>query len=197
MKTDPTFWILARSSGILAYVLLTASVLAGLVLKSRPFGARLKPATIADLHRFLAMLGLGAVAIHGVALLLDTAVPMPILGLVVPGFSSYRPLWTGLGVVAAELTVLVYASFSVRRVIGTKNWRRLHWGTYGIFAAATVHGIAAGTDTGRPWTLALYAGAVASVAAATAWRIVVPPLSPSKPKHPNERKAKRWPVTES
>ena len=61
MKNDPTFWILARSSGLLAYALLTSSVLAGLVLKARPFGAALKAATVADIHRFLAMLGLGAV----------------------------------------------------------------------------------------------------------------------------------------
>lgn len=182
MKTDPTFWILARSSGLLAYALLTASVLAGLVLKSRPFGRRLKPASVTDLHRFLAFLGLGAVALHGLALALDKAVPMPVLGLLVPGFASYRPLWTGLGVAAAELMILVYASFSLRRFIGAKRWRRLHWATYGIFGAATVHGIAAGSDTGKPWVLALYLGAIGSVAAATAWRALVPPTVPERKK---------------
>jgi hypothetical protein len=55
MKSDLTFWILARTSGLVAYALLTASVLAGLVLKSRPFSA-LKPALVTDLHRFLALL---------------------------------------------------------------------------------------------------------------------------------------------
>ena len=33
MRSDPTFWILARASGLLAYGLLTSSVLAGIVLK--------------------------------------------------------------------------------------------------------------------------------------------------------------------
>ena len=59
---DPTFWILARASGLTAYFLLTLSVLAGLVLKSRPFGRALSAAAVTDTHRFLATLGLGAVA---------------------------------------------------------------------------------------------------------------------------------------
>lgn len=174
MRHDPTFWLLARASGLTAYVMLTLSVLAGLVLKSRPFSA-LKPAAVTDLHRLLAMLGLGALAGHAVALVLDTTVHVSVAGLFVPGLVSYRPVWTSFGILAAELMVIVYASFSLRKRIGTKNWRRLHWATYGIFGAATVHGIAAGTDTTRPWAFGLYAGAVAAVAAATTWRIVVPP----------------------
>ena len=92
---------------------------------------------------------------------------------------GYRPLATSLGVLAAELMVIVYASFSLRKRIGVRNWRRLHWATYGIFAAATAHGLAAGTDTSRPWAFALYLGAVGAVAAATAWRAVV--VAPGNP----------------
>ena len=68
MSSDPTFWIEARASGMLAFSLLTVSVIAGLVLKSRPFGTALKPATVTDTHRFLALLCLGATGIHGLAL---------------------------------------------------------------------------------------------------------------------------------
>ena len=175
MRHDPTFWLLARASGLTAYVMLTLSVLAGLVIKSRPFRV-LKPAAVTDLHRILAMLGLGALAGHAAALVLDTTVQVSIAGLFIPGLVSYRPVWTSFGILAAELMVLVYASFSVRKRIGTKNWRRLHWATYGLFGLATVHGLAAGTDSSRPWAFGLYAVAVAAVASATAWRILVPPV---------------------
>jgi sulfoxide reductase heme-binding subunit YedZ len=175
MKGDPTFWILARSSGLIAYALLTASVLAGLVLKARPFGAALRPASVTDLHRFLALLGLGALSVHGLALVLDRTVPISIVDLLVPGLAPYRPLWTGLGVLAAELMLVVYASFSVRRRIGARNWRRLHWFTYLIFVLATLHGLAAGTDSGTTWALALYGAATGAVLAATAWRALTPP----------------------
>ncbi|MGZ8687678.1 MAG: ferric reductase-like transmembrane domain-containing protein [Gaiellaceae bacterium] len=184
MRHDPTFWLLARAGGLTAYVLLTLSVLAGLVLKSRPFRS-LKPAAVTDLHRLLALLGLGALAGHAVALVLDTTVHVSVAGLFVPGLVSYRPVWTSLGILAAELMIIVYASFSLRKRIGTKNWRRLHWATYAIFGAATVHGIGAGTDTREPWVLGLYVGAVAAVAAATTWRVLVPP-TPARARRPTK-----------
>lgn len=181
MKSDPTFWILARATGFTAYVLLTCSVLAGLVVKSRPFGTALRPATAVDLHRTLAFLSLGALALHGLALVLDHTVEIGLGALLVPGLAPYRPLWTGLGVVAGELMLLVYASFSLRRRIGQKNWRRLHWTTYATFAAATAHGLLAGSDSAQPWALGLYLGAVGAVVAATAWRALVPVRPPARP----------------
>jgi sulfoxide reductase heme-binding subunit YedZ len=172
---DPTFWIVARASGLLAFTLLTASVLAGLVLKSRPFGRAVKPSAITDLHRFLALLGLGAIALHGSALVLDETVSISPAGLLVPGLVPYRPVWTALGVIAFETMLVVYASFSLRRRIGAKAWRRLHWLTYAVFGLALAHGLAAGTDSTQVWVLVLYGAATGAVLAATAWRVLVPP----------------------
>ena len=179
MKHDPTFWILARASGFAAYVLLTFSVLAGLVVKSRPFGMALKPATATDLHRTLALLSVGALVLHCLTLVLDATIEIGLGALLVPGLSPYRPVWTALGVLAAELMILVYASFSLRRRIGQKNWRRLHYTTFAIFAGATVHGLMAGTDSGASWALSLYLGAVGAVLFATVWRVLVPPARPT------------------
>ena len=74
--------------------------------------------------------------------------------------------------------MLIIASFSLRRFIGARNWRRLHWATYATFVLATAHGLFAGTDSGRPWATALYAGAIGAVVAATIWRALVPPARP-------------------
>jgi DMSO/TMAO reductase YedYZ heme-binding membrane subunit len=179
MKTDPTFWLLARASGLTAYALLTSSVLAGLVLKSKPFGRALKPAPTMDVHRFLALLGLGMLVLHGATIVLDRTLHMPLTGLVVPGASPYRPAAVAAGVVAAELMVLVYVSFFLRRWIGARNWRRLHWATYLLFLLATVHGFASGTDSTQPWAHDLYLGAVGAVAFATAWRALGRPTRPA------------------
>jgi sulfoxide reductase heme-binding subunit YedZ len=170
MKTDPTFWLLARSSGLTAYVLLTGSVLAGLTVKSRALGRAVKAASVVDVHRFLALLGLGMVALHAVAIALDQTLRMPVAGLVVPGLSPYRPAAVAWGALAAELAALIVVSFSVRRRIGMRNWRRLHWATYLVFILATVHGLTAGTDSSQPWALDLYLGAVGAVTFATAYR---------------------------
>ena len=179
MKSDPTFWLLARASGLTAYGLLTASVLAGLVLKARPLGRAIKPASAMDVHRFLALLGLGMLALHGATLMLDGTLRMPLAGLLVPGASPYRPAAVAVGVVGAELMALVYLSFRVRRRIGARNWRRLHWATYLVFLLATVHGVASGTDSAQPWARDLYLGAVGAVAFATAWRALGRPTRPA------------------
>jgi sulfoxide reductase heme-binding subunit YedZ len=172
MTHDPTFWLLARAGGLAAYVLLTMSVLAGLVVKSRPFGRALRAATATDLHRTLALLGLGFLALHGVALVLDSTVHISPAALLVPGLSPYRPVAVAVGVLAAELMLLVYVSFGLRKRIGMRAWRRLHWATYAVFAGATTHGLAAGSDSSRPWALGLYLGAVGAVALASAWRFL-------------------------
>ncbi|MGH3143881.1 MAG: hypothetical protein ACRDO9_12245, partial [Gaiellales bacterium] len=70
----------------------------------------------------------------------------------------------------------VYASFSLRRRNGTKNWRRLHWTTYAIFGGATVHGVTAGTDTAHPWAVAVYLAALGAVTFGIAWRALAPPI---------------------
>ncbi len=179
MTHDPTFWLLARASGLTAYVLVTASVLAGLVLKSRPFGQAVKPASVTDLHRFLALLGLGMLGMHGATLMLDRTVHMPLAGLLIPGGSPYRPAAVAVGVVGAELMLLIYVSFLLRPRIGARNWRRLHWATYLVFLLATVHGFASGTDSAQPWAHDLYLGAVGAVAFATAWRTLGRPIRPA------------------
>jgi sulfoxide reductase heme-binding subunit YedZ len=94
---------------------------------------------------------------------------MSVAALLVPGLSPYRPLATGVGVLSAELMLLIYVSFSLRRRIGVRNWRRLHYLTFAVFGAATVHGLAAGTDR---WAFGLYASAIAAVASLTAWRVI-------------------------
>jgi methionine sulfoxide reductase heme-binding subunit len=176
MKTDPTFWLLARASGLTAYVLLAAAVLAGLVLKSRPFGRALRAGAVTDVHRFLTFLALGTLGLHGVTLMLDRTLRMPAAGLVVPGLSPYRPTAVAFGVLACELAALVTLSFPLRRRIGFRAWRRLHWVTYLVFLLATAHGLAAGTDSSRPWAAGLYLGAVGAVAFGTAWRALGRPI---------------------
>jgi len=174
MHHDPTFWLMARASGVTAYVVLTLSVLAGLVVKSRPF-ARLRAATVTEIHKSLALTGLGAIALHGTSLVLDSTVKVSLAALAVPGLVAYRPLAVAAGVLAAWLFAAITASFWLRKRIGARAWRRLHWLTFGLFALATVHGIAAGTDTAQPWGRALYLGAVGAVTVATVWRALVPP----------------------
>ena len=176
MHHDPTFWLIARATGLLAVTLVTATACAGLVLRGRPL-PRLRPAAVTDVHRFLSLLALLAVAAHGVALVLDATVDVSPLALVVPGLVPYRPVATGVGVATAELMLIIHVSFRLRGRIGVRTWRRLHFGAYAAFAGAVAHGLLSGSDSGRPWARGGYLLMAAAVAGLTAWRATAAPRS--------------------
>jgi len=179
VRHDPTFWILARAAGLTAYVLLTASMLAGLTLKSRVLGRAVKPSAVTDVHRALALGGLGALVLHGVALVMDATVRVTPLARLGPGLVDYRTWWVGAGVIAGEVMALVTASFWARKRIGAKAWRSIHWLSYGAFLLASAHGLMAGSDSGHPWALGIYAAALGSVSLATGWRALA--ARPARP----------------
>jgi DMSO/TMAO reductase YedYZ heme-binding membrane subunit len=172
MTLDMLPWVISRATGFTAYLLLAGAMLAGLLVRTREGVGPLKGADAVALHRLFSLTALGLTAIHGTALLFDSTIDVAPWGLVVPGLIPYRPEWTGAGVLAAEAMALVHVSFSLRKKIGSKAWRRIHWLAYLVFAGATAHGLASGTDSGRTWALALYAGATTAVAALTGWRAV-------------------------
>ena len=183
MTAEMLPWVISRATGFVAFALISGAMVAGLLVRTRAAIGPLRGAGMVDLHRHLSLLGLAAIAVHGGSLLFDRTVDVSPLALVVPGLIPYRPLWTGIGVVAAELALIVHLSFRFRSRIGVKTWRRLHWATYAVFAGGAVHGIASGTDTGSTSAQMLYAGAVGAVAALTGWRAVTARRAPArKPK---------------
>jgi sulfoxide reductase heme-binding subunit YedZ len=175
VRGDPTLWLIARASGITTYGLIAASILAGLLLRSRTASGRLRPPVVADAHRTLAILALGALALHGAALALDGIAHISPAALVVPGLAPHARLAVALGVLAGDLMLVVAASSGLRRRIGFRAWRRLHWLTYAVFAAGSAHGIMAGTDSHRPVMFWFYSTTIAAVAGATAWRAMTAP----------------------
>jgi methionine sulfoxide reductase heme-binding subunit len=168
-KIAPSFWILSRAGGILAYVLLTSTVVVGVTNKSR-IVARFKPAVMIDLHRFLSLLTMGAVSVHLGMLLLDRNKPTTPFALIVPGLMTYRPLWTSFGVISLELMVLIHLSFRYRQKIGMSRWRRLHWATYLVYLGVTTHGLMSGSDSGQAWALGMYATSASLIVGLTAMR---------------------------
>ena len=183
---DPTFWMLARASGLLAYAALTAVDAArparqGAAVPLALTRHRHRPPSLrrADRtrrargprHRARARCGdadAGAGPRHTRAL----AVP--------PGLDVGRSHRRRADDPHHRLVPAAPLSSAPRR------WRRLHWATYATFALAAIHGIASGTDTSRPWVMAFYAGTIGAVAAATVWRALVPPPRrvPRRPRLP-------------
>jgi sulfoxide reductase heme-binding subunit YedZ len=162
-----TTWYLARSAGVVAYLLLTSSVLLGLLMAGKaPF--TWPRFAVEEVHRFLGVLAGVFIVLHGGSLLLDRVVPIGLGQELVPFTTSYRPLAVGLGTCAAETVAAVGVTNAMRRQLPHRVWRRLHYLTLPAWLLATVHCALAGTDAGEPWLAGLAAGSVAAVALA-AW----------------------------
>jgi sulfoxide reductase heme-binding subunit YedZ len=167
-------WYAERASGIVAYVLLTLLVVLGLTLSSRARSRSWPAFTIEDVHRFVGILAGVFIAVHVSVLAIDSFLPFSLTQILVPFTASYRPLATGLGTVAVELLLAVAVANALRRRIGNRTWRAVHYLGFAVWGTATAHGLLAGSDRRDAWLLAVYVTAVAAVLAGLLYRTVVP-----------------------
>ena len=162
MSSLPIAWLIARSSGLVAFGLLTLSVWFGLLMSTRLLGPkRMKP--LLAWHRTLVWTGLGMVGVHVTAVLLDPVLHFNALAALLPGAAPWRPGAIALGVVAGWLGLLLAASFRMRKWIGQKGWRRLHYASFAAFTLAVGHALLVGSDLkglGGPLLALLAAGPV-------------------------------------
>lgn len=150
-------WVWLRAAGIGAYVTLFLSVAWGLVSTTGVVTKRVSKASSNRFHASVATSGLALLAIHLVLLLVHDFVPFDLLDLLVPVRASYRPFGVALGIVSMYALVIVAVSSWMRSRMSTAIWRGIHLLAAPAFILALLHGVFAGTDTERPWMLALYA----------------------------------------
>jgi sulfoxide reductase heme-binding subunit YedZ len=146
---DHGWWLASRSAGIMAYLLLSASVVLGLA-KALRLAPRSTP-VLRLMHERIALIALGAVAAHGLLLLGDGWLRPGLGGVLVPFTMDYRPVWTGLGILAGYLTAGLSLTYYARRRVGARRWRAAHRLIPIAWAMAAVHVIGAGTDAGSLW----------------------------------------------
>jgi sulfoxide reductase heme-binding subunit YedZ len=173
---DYGWWLASRSAGVVAYLLLSAAVLCGLALALRMGPPKVRRALRAT-HERIALVALGATAAHGLLLLPDPWLRPGLTGVLVPFASSYRPAWTGVGVLAAYLAAGLSLSYYARRRLGARRWRDAHRLIPVAWAMAAVHVIGAGSDAGTLWLdvpIALTAGLIVALLTA---RLALPERS--------------------
>ncbi len=145
------WWLVSRASGIVALVLISLSVLMGLAMATRSVRRPAWRRALVRLHEHVALVALAAIAVHGAALLGDHWLKPGLRGITVPFAMSYRPQFTGLGIIAGYLAVLLGPSFYLRRRIGARRWRKLHRATAVVWLLSVVHTLGSGTDRSKLW----------------------------------------------
>lgn len=184
VTSSTPLWYLTRATGLVALVLLTASMALGLlssVRYQRPAWPRF---VTAGLHRNTSLLALAFTGIHIITTLADSYAPVRLQDVVIPFISAYRPLWLGLGAIAFDLMLALTVTSLLRTRMSYRTWHLVHWGSYLCWPVAVLHGLGTGSDTPVRWVLALTAACVALIAGLTAWRLAF-----GWPSHPAARVA--------
>jgi len=145
------WWLASRASGVVALVLVTFSVGIGLAMASKVMRGPGLSRKLMALHEHTALLGLIAIAVHGITLLGDSWLKPGVAGVTVPFVIDYKPFFTGLGIIGGYLAVLLGLSFYLRQRIGAKLWRKAHRATVAVWLLGLVHAIGAGSDTTAIW----------------------------------------------
>ncbi len=165
------WWYATRASGIVAWLLLTASVLWGVVLSTKAFPDQRRPAWLLDLHRWLGGLTVAFVALHITSLIADSYVSFGPADVAIPFVSNWKPLPVALGIVAAwGLLAVELTSLAMRR-LPKKVWRAVHLSSYLIFWLTTLHAAFAGSDTSQAMYQLTGAASIVAVAWATIYRL--------------------------
>ena len=167
----PWVWLVSRASGLGLLVVLSASVALGVATRIGAAPRTWSRFVVAELHRSLALFGVAFLVLHVVTAVIDPYVSIGWWATFVPFVSHFRSLAIGAGALAVDLFVAVLVTSVVRRRLGFRAWRAVHWLAYLAWPAALAHSVGAGSDLGIWWVAALVWGSVSAVALAVGVRL--------------------------
>jgi methionine sulfoxide reductase heme-binding subunit len=185
---SPVFWFISRAAGVVAYLLLWASTVWGILISSKAVKAHVPGPLAYTLHNVTAWVALGFSAVHAWSLLGDRVVSFSPVSILVPFASSYQPVWTGLGTLSLYAGLLVSLSFYVTKYIGHRAWRVIHMLSYLMFVAVTFHGVRLGTDSSTLVMQVVYVTAGSSVLFLTLFRVLSATMGSTAPKRVQARR---------
>ncbi|WP_027860474.1 ferric reductase-like transmembrane domain-containing protein [Marmoricola sp. URHB0036] len=169
---NEALWALGRGTGVVALVVFTLSIVLGILSRSGRPVAGLGRFGLNEVHRTAALTGVGLIAVHVGSLFLDPYAQLHLVDAVVPFLGSFRPLWQGLGTLAVDLLAVVTVVSLLRRWVGPRIFRAVHWLTYALWPVAMLHALGNGTDAWSLWMDTVAVLCTGAVAAAVTWRLL-------------------------
>jgi sulfoxide reductase heme-binding subunit YedZ len=160
-------WIIGRSSGICAYVLLVALVVTGLSVAGPP---RRGSGLVSRMRLHVALAAGTAVftVLHVVVLVTDRYAGVGVVGALVPFGASYRPVATTMGLLGLWTGVAAGATAALAGRFTGRIWLPIHKLAVVALISVWLHGVYAGSDASAlRW---FYIGSGVMVALFAWWR---------------------------
>ena len=172
------WWLASRAAGVVALLCITVSVGVGLAMAGRVSRRPSLARALLSVHQQTALVGLVAIAVHGITLFGDEYLSPSIGDIAIPFTSEHEPVWTGLGVTGGWLAAILGLSYWVRDRIGTALWRKLHRATVLVYVLSVAHTLGAGTDASEPWMRVLLVTTGAPILFLFVMRVLTPRPGP-------------------
>ncbi len=179
------YWYLSRATAFVSLSLLWLSMALGTGISNKM--ARWWPGAPAAfaIHEYVSLLGLAFAIFHAIVILGDHYIEFTLLQLLVPFKTiGYRPFWVGIGQVGFYVWLIVALSFYIRKIIGQKTWRVLHYASFAMYLMGLFHGLFSGTDVNAPWAQYYYwisGGSLLFLFIARIMGAIVDKLFPARP----------------
>ena len=165
-------WFVSRASGLALLVSFSTVLVLGVAARLGSAPRRWPRFAVAELHRTLALFSVAFLVLHVVTAILDPFVTIGWAATLIPFASPYRTLAIALGTLAVDLGGAVVLTSLVRRRLGYRAWRAVHWLAYLAWPVAFAHSLTAGNDLGIWWVALLEWGSAAAVATAIVARLL-------------------------
>ncbi|MDQ6899189.1 MAG: ferric reductase-like transmembrane domain-containing protein [Candidatus Dormibacteraeota bacterium] len=177
--TDSVLWYAARGAGAVSLLLLTGVVTLGVLAALRWRASAWPRFLTVAFHRNLALLSVTFLGLHIVTAVVDPYTSLGWSAALIPFSSFYRTFWLGLGAIAVDLLLAALLTSLIRRVIGHRTWRLIHWVAYACWPLAFAHGLGTGSDSFSPWLLTVELACLGAVLLAVALRLFLQPAPPA------------------
>jgi methionine sulfoxide reductase heme-binding subunit len=169
--TSGPVWYLMRASGVVALILLTGVFALGIATTNRWRPRRLPGFAALSLHRSISLLSVVFLGVHVLTATVDPYAAVGVASVVIPFVAGRSALWVGLGAMSLDLTFALIVTSLLRRHLGLRVWRGVHWVAYLSWPLALAHSLGVGSDSGTVWMRAIAGVCVGLVVAAVVWRL--------------------------
>ncbi|MBT0567330.1 ferric reductase-like transmembrane domain-containing protein [Williamsia sp. CHRR-6] len=171
MISNEALWALGRGTGITALVMLTVSMVLGVLTRSGRPMLGLPRFGVLSVHQFASLAATALIALHVTTLVIDPYAQLDLVDVIIPFGGSYEWLWVGLGTLALDLMIVLVVTALLRHRLGHRTFRVVHWAAYALWPIALAHGMGSGTDAGTVWMIAIDIACIALVVSAIALRL--------------------------
>jgi sulfoxide reductase heme-binding subunit YedZ len=167
MDADLLFWVVARVSGLAAFLSLGLGLKTGMALRTGVLDLLGPNRVVRSVHEFMQWMWVPLGLVHVGTLLLDKTARIAPIDVVVPFQTSYGSVAIGLGTLTLEIFALVVLTGWLKRAIPQRIWIWIHRLGYVAFAMVFLHALLGGTDftdhtvSAVTWSAAMVVGLLA------------------------------------